>query len=404
MTTPKSTTSFPAELITQPGAGATEPIQPAETPTTGPEAIAHALTRIDLDKVRQEAMADIRSGKKTHRPDAIKKIGYLEGFRRSGLHPGDLVLHSVPVIPPKFRPFSIAGDTFIPGDANELYRDLINVRDSHGELEQALGPEGAASNRLHVYDAVKAVYGYGDPVSPKTKERGVSGFLRKLVGAGSPKGSFVQAKMLGKNQDYVGRGVITVNPDLGMDEIGIPDEMAWKLYAPYIQRRLVRGGMHASDAVKLIRDRDARAETHLEAEMKERPVLYSRSPSWHKFNVIGGWPSRISGSAISINPFVGTGLSSDHDGDTVNLHLVSLPESVQDVKEKLMPSRMLFSTKNPDTLVPTPKQENILGLWTAQRRPAKQTHNFASEAEALKAIRQGKVSLSDEINLPGEKS
>ena len=296
------------------------PVSSAAIPTTGPESIAYALKRVDLGRVREQALSDIKSGKKTYRPDAIRLLGYLEGFKRSGLHPADLVINAVPVIPPKFRPFSVAGDTFLPGDANELYRDLINVRDMHGELEKVFGQAGAAANKLHVYDAVKAVYGYGEPVSPKTKERGVSGFLAHLIGSGSPKGSFMQAKVLAKNQDYVGRGVATVDPTLGMDEIGIPDEMAWKLYAPYIQRRLVRGGIHSSDAVKMIRDRDERASHHLDAEIAERPVIFSRAPSWHKFNVVGANVHRIKSSAIAVNPFVTTGSNLDFDGDSLDCY------------------------------------------------------------------------------------
>jgi DNA-directed RNA polymerase beta' subunit len=379
----------------------TVPSEDTTIPTTGPESIAYALGKIDLDKVRETAMSDIRSGKKTRRPDAVRMLGYLEGFKRSGLHPEDLVLHSVPVIPPKFRPFSVSGDVFIPGSANELYRDLINVRDSHTELEKVLGEKGAASHRLGVYDAVKAVYGYGEPTSPKTRERAVSGFLRTLIGQGSPKGSFIQAKMISKNMDYVGRGVIGVDPNLGMDEIGIPMHTAWKLYAPHIQRRLVRSGIHPIDAVKMIKDKDPRARQQLEIEAREHPLMYSRAPSWHRFSVIGGYPKLIEGNAVMINPFVGTGLGADHDGDAINVHLPSTPEAVNDIKTKLLPSCMLFSIKDPDKVVPVPKQENILGMWTAQNRPAKHSYTFPSEAAALKAVHQGKVSLSDEVKISG---
>jgi hypothetical protein len=43
------------------------------------------------------------------------------------------------------------------------------------------------------------------------------------------------------------------------------------------------------------------ADKHLSLEMKERPVVYGRQPSWHKYNVIGGWPKRIEGNMIRIN-------------------------------------------------------------------------------------------------------
>ena len=62
-----------------------------------------------------------------------------------------------------------------------------------------MGVKGAMSNRLHVYDAVKSLYGFGEATSPKTRERGFSGFLKKVVAFG-PKYSYVQGKMLAKNR------------------------------------------------------------------------------------------------------------------------------------------------------------------------------------------------------------
>jgi DNA-directed RNA polymerase beta' subunit len=371
-----------------------------DAPTTGPEAIAAALDKIDLDQVEQTALSDIRSGKKTRRPNAVKLLGYVQGFRRSNLHPRDLVISRVPVIPPPFRPYAVAGDTFVPGDANELYRDLINIKGVHQDLEQKVGPAGAAANRLHVYDAVKALYGFGEPVSPKTRERGVSGFLKKITGS-SPKFSFVQSKLLAHDQDFVGRSVIGVDPELHMDQIGVPDEMLWPMYSPYIQRRLVRSGMRLEDAVQAVKDRSPQAGAMLDDELQERPVMYSRAPSWHKFSTLGGWVKRVPGNTIMINPLVTTGMNADFDGDAINVHVPALDASVDDVKHKLMPSRQLWSIKSPDRVMPVLKQEQVLGLWTAQHRPARATHTFPSEGLALAAIRAGKVRLSDEIKIDG---
>lgn len=369
-----------------------------DIPTTGPEAIAYALNNLDLDHEEKEARSVVQRGLKTRRPAAVRKLGIIQGFKRSGIKPGDLMLKRIPVIPPQFRPYSVAGDTFVPGDANELYRDLINMVGVHKELETKLGPEGAASNKLRIYDAARAVYGFGEPTAPKTKERGVSGFLTKVTGV-SPKFSFWQRSLTSRTQDFVGRGVIGVDPDLGLDEIGIPESMAWKLYAPYIQRRLVRNGMSQPDAVKAVADKHPHARKMMEVEAKERPVMYSRAPSWHKFNVIGGYPKIIPGNTIMINSFTGTGLNADHDGDNVNVHLPSMHEAVEDVKNKLMPSKMLFSVKNRHDVLPVLKHESLWGGFSAQQRPAKQKHTFPDQAMALAAIKRGDVAMSDEVEI-----
>lgn len=369
-------------------------------PLTGPEAIAHALERLDPDALEQEMRQIVRSKKVSKRPRAVDVLNTLEGLRRNQLKPADLLISAVPVLPAQFRPFSIVGDTFTPGDANELYRDLFKVRDAYTEAHGELGSEGTREARLHLYDAVRALYGYRDPVEPKTLQRGVSGFLQKVCGV-NPKFSYVQKQVLAKPMDTVGRGVIGVDPDLGLDEVGLPKALAWKAYAPYVQARLVQGGMATTDAVRAIRDRTEHAEKALLRETQVRPCVYSRAPSWHRFNVIAGHPRLIDGDTIMINSFVGAGLGGDHDGDTINVHVPSMDEAVQEAHEKLMPSKMVFSDRDYDKAVHLPKHESVLGLATAGYRPAERTHAFPDEASAVSAIRQGKVRLNDEISLPG---
>jgi len=382
-----------------PAEGIGIPEVPAGPPKTGPGAICHALQTLDLNAKETEAKDILHRKLKSKRDGAVKLLGIIDGLRRTGVRPHDLMISRVPVIPPVFRPFTAAGDVFIPGDANELYRDLINMRDVNQQIGQTFGKAAQQKHHLQVYDAAKALYGFGEPTSPKTKERSVSGFLKKVTGSG-PKWSFAMRKMLSKPQDYVGRSVVAVEPSYDMNQIGIPHDMAWTLYAPYIQRRLVRGGMKMEEAVRHVRDRSEHADNALNLEMKERPVIYSRSPAWHKFSIVSGWPKRVEGNAIMVNPFVATGMNMDYDGDTVNVHTPAFHESVEDAKNKLMPDKMLFSIKKRNDAMAGLKQEQILGAYQAQHRPAKQVHQFKSRAEALKAIQSGKVPMSDEVEFP----
>ena len=291
---------------------ATTPINPQ---WTGPEAILMALQNLDLDQKEQEAKSVVQRKLKSKRPAAIKVLNYIAGLRKTGVKPHELMLTRVPVIPSQFRPYQVVGDVFTPGDANELYRDLINLIGVHGELEQKLG-SGSAFNKLNIYDAMQALYGFGEPTSPKTRERGISGFLKQITGT-SPKLSMFQSQMLAKNQDFVARGVVGVDPDLELDEIGVPDEILWKLYAPYIQRSLVRSGMNPEQSLRAIQDRTSLASRALDVELNDRPVVYSRAPSWHKFNVIGGYAKRIPGDMFRVNPLVTTGMNMDFNGDSV---------------------------------------------------------------------------------------
>ncbi len=85
--------------------------------------------------------------------------------------------------------------------------------------------------------------------------------------------------------------------------------------------------------------------------------------------------------------------------DTMNVSLPSMPESVQEAKDVLMPSRMLKSIKSPDTIVPALKHEQILGLYTSKNMPAQNTHKFATRDEAVEAMRTGAVRYSDNVQI-----
>lgn len=376
----------------------TPAVSKPDFPLTGPGALEHALGKLNLESLEQEHRNRISNGPKSKRTKSVQALNTIEGLKRNQLKPTQLMVKSVPVIPPAFRPFSVLGDTFVPGDANELYRDLFQYRDAYKEAHEIFGDQGTGRAKVDLYDTVKALYGYGKPIAPKTAQRGVSGFLKQVTGT-SPKFSFFQRKLLSKTQDSVARGTISIDPELSLDEIGVPADMAWTMYAPYIQRRLVRSGLSPRNALENLRDRSDQAKKALENEMKERPVIYSRAPSWHKFNVISGRPKLIEGSTIAVNPLITTGMNADFDGDAMNLHVPSQPDAVKESWEKLMPSKMLFSIRDQDRVVPSLKHEQVLGLYTANRRPSQNSFKFNSEEEALKAIRSGQVKLSDEVEI-----
>jgi DNA-directed RNA polymerase subunit A' len=358
----------------------------------------HALSKIDMVAMEKEHRDLVRSGPKSKRNKSIQVLNALEGLNRNNIKPTQLMIRNVPVIPPVFRPFSVVGDTFMPGDANELYKDLVQYKDIYRETHNMFGDAGSGKSKLDLYDTVKAVYGYGDPTSPKTKQRGVSGFLHQITGTG-PKWSFFQRKLISKPQDSVARGTIAIDPELSLNEIGVPEDMAWTMYAPYVQGRLTQSGMKPGDALMNVKERSPMALRALTTEMTSRPVIYSRAPSWHKFNVIAGRPKLVKGSTIMINPLITVGMNADFDGDAMNLHVPSQDDAVKEAWEKLMPSKMLWSIRDQDKVMPQPKQEMILGLYTANQRPAKNSHIFRNEDEAVRAIKAGHISLSDDVHI-----
>ena len=297
-------------------------------PKTGPRAIEYALAHTSIEDIENRAKKDLATGKKTKRSNAVALLNIARGLKRNELTPSDLMIHSIPVIPPKFRPFAAQGDSLIPGDANVLYKDFIDINDAYEDERKVFGDENVGKSRLSVYDAAKSLYGYADPVKPKTKAKDVKGFLKKITGK-TAKMSFYQSKMIAKTQDNVGRSTITVNPDLGIDEIELPEDMAFTMYAPYIQRALKQKGLSDSEALKHTKERTKYARFALDQVMQERPVIYSRAPAWHSHSVQAAYAKVHSGKEIRTNPYVAKGLGADYDGDSQRADIiVAIPMDV----------------------------------------------------------------------------
>lgn len=86
--------------------------------------------------------------------------------------------------------------------------------------------------------------------------------------------------------------------------------------------------------------------------------------------------------------------------NTINVHVPSSDAAVKETYEKLMPSKTPHSDRIPGKIVPLPKQEQILGLYTAATAPSTgKPVVFDTEEEAIAAIRKGQVPLSADVEV-----
>lgn len=366
---------------------------------TGTEAILRALKKINMSSSIKLAEDTIKEGTGAKRDAAIKLLGYLRTLDKSGIKPEQLMVTKVPVLPPNFRPIAASSSTGdIISDANYLYTDLMRANEDYVGLRKELGDDHAGDERLQLYNGFKAVTGLGDPIAAKSQEKGVKGLLKQVFGD-KPKIGMFQRRVLGAAVDTVGRGVITPNPSLNMDQVGLPEKKAWVIYRPHIMRQLVRRGMGAMAAAKAIADQSDVARKALIDVMGDRPVIISRAPALHRYSMMAFWPVLAKGDTLQIPPIVTPGFNADFDGDTMNYHVPATDEAVQDSINKMMPSRNLRAVKDFDVHY-FPRQEFLLGLHLAST--AKKTKNlktFRSKADVLAAYKRGEVGVDDNIEI-----
>ena len=366
---------------------------------TGGKALQAALSRVDVDREIERQRDLARKSRGSARDNAVKVVGYLSGCKKQGVSPKDWMITKVPVIPPMFRPIAKAGDTALVSDINELYRDVIESADAFRQLRKDVPDSGLSEERLNIYNAVKAAYGLGDPISPEGQAKRLKGAIRQVIGT-SPKLGLWQSKVISKAVDGVGRAVITPEPNYDMDQCGIPEDEAWTLYRDYVVRGLRRRGYPEERALQLVEERAKVAKDLLVEEMGRRPVILDRAPTWHKFNFMAFWPSLVEGKTMRMNPVVEKGFTADHDGDTMNFHVPSSDKAVAEAIEKMLPSKNLFSTTDLRSPRYVPMMEMTLGLakLTAPASRAK-PRVFVTARDAIRAYRRGEIGANDPVSV-----
>lgn len=365
---------------------------------SGPKAIGAALAHINIDKELESCRQEIASGKKTARDKAVRRLGYLKSAKAMGLEPRDWMLDKVPVLPPAFRPVSTMGAKKLPlvDDANHLYKEVFDANNLLRQASQHLG-DHIGDERLAVYNAFKGVTGLGDPIHPKNQDKKVQGILKHVFGV-NPKLGMVQRQLLGGTMDLVGRAVITPDPDLDMDSVGLPEAKAWEIYKPFVVRNLKRSGLQATRAGELIEARSETARKALVEEMGKRPIIINRAPTLHRYGLMAAWPRLIKGDVMKLSPLICSGFNADFDGDAMQFHVPGTDEAAEEAVAKMLPSRNLFAVSN-FRINFVPQKEYIGGIYEASGAIDKQNAplHFATTADAIRAYRQGRINVDRRI-------
>lgn len=367
---------------------------------TGGRALSAALDKIDPAARVQELRTLAMKRRGATRDDAIKVIGFLQGAIKQGVHPRDWMITRVPVLPPVFRPIARDGDVMLSADMNELYRDVQETSKSLTQLSKDLPASALGQQRLELYRAVTAATGMGESITPEGQAKRLKGALWQILGD-SPKTGLYQSRVLAKPVDAVARGVVAPDPDLDMDSVGIPEDMAWTLFKDLGLRTMSRRNIPLERALELWEARAPQAVDVLDETMAQRPVLLNRAPVWHKNNIVAVRAHRVDGSAIRVSPLITKSMTMDFDGDQSNIHLPVDERAAAQAWELMRPSRNLFSLTDLRSARHTLQQELALGIYRASAPPdmARPVRTFPTRAAASAAYARGEIRTNDPITI-----
>eukprot|EP01084_Bolivina_argentea_P252734 424297_1 len=315
------------------------------------------------------------------------------GFDNKYCKPEWLLIETLPVSPPAMRPFVLI-DGMRPSQddlTHKLY-DIVKVNEQL-KKQQARGIPKHILNELvellqfHVTSMIDNQVS-GQPQSKHRSGKPIKGLRERISG----KAGRLRSNLMGKRCDFTARTVIGGDPNLSIDEIGIPKSIALNLTYPERvtkyninkMKQLIENGAYTYPGAKMIIRNDGKRidlryvnntsdicleygyiiERHLQ---NGDIVLANRQPSLHKMSMMSMYVRILPYSTFRINLSVTIPFNADFDGDEMNIHV---PQSETARAELLQLCRVPSQIITPQTNAPVMGiiQDTLLGIMKFTKR------------------------------------
>lgn len=331
----------------------------------GAEAIKEILASIDLEAERKAIRAELKdNASEAKRKKLVKRLKIIEAFLNSNTKPEWMILDVLPVIPPELRPLvPLDGGRFATSDLNDLYRRVINRNNRLKRLLELHAPDIIIRNEKRMLqESVDALFDNGrrSRAITGTNKRPLKSLSDMLKGK---QGRFRQ-NLLGKRVDYSGRSVITVGPELRLQQCGLPKKMALELFKPFVYAKLELYG-HATTikaAKRMVEKERPEVWDILEEVIREHPVLLNRAPTLHRLGIQAFEPVLVEGKAIHLHPLVCTAFNADFDGDQMAVHVPLSVEAQLEARVLMMSTNNILSPASGKPII-VPTQDMVLGIY-----------------------------------------
>jgi len=210
------------------------------------------------------------------------------------------------------------------------------------------------------------------PGVPVAKHRAGSRVLRTLAQRLKGKEGRFRGNLSGKRVDFSARTVISPDPNLSINEVGVPIEIAKVLTVPEhvndwnlekLKKLVINGPFEYPGAnyiikpdgsridLRFVRDRKALAETIAPGYVVERHlmdgdiVLFNRQPSLHRMSIMAHKVKVLPYKTFRLNLLVCPPYNADFDGDEMNLHAPQNEEARAEARILMLVQEHIFSPR-----------------------------------------------------------
>ena len=294
------------------------------------------------------------------------------GFHPKYSRPEWMIATVLPVPPPSVRP-SAKNDM---GQRSE--DDLTTVLCNIVKTNNTLAARKASGKQFEPHDQQLQLLQYYvatmvdntiPNMSPATQRTGRS--IKSLSERLKGKEGRVRGNLLGKRVDYSARSVITPDPNISVNELGVPLRVAMNLTFPETvtarnRARLAdavangpavfpgaRFVQKTGDRMRTMQLRQGRSPPELELgdvvhrHMQDGDyVLFNRQPSLHKMSMMAHRVRVMQHNTFRLNASVTPAYNADFDGDEMNAHLPITPFSMVEIALLAAVPQHVLSPKN----------------------------------------------------------
>ncbi|KAL6222224.1 hypothetical protein ACLB2K_005616 [Fragaria x ananassa] len=300
----------------------------------------------------------------------------LLGLNPEYSRPDWMILQVLPIPPPAVRPSVMMSSSAMSED--DLTHQLSMII-RHNQNLRKQEKHGSAAHIISQFTQILQYYistyfNNGLPGLPRATHGSTKRPIKSICCRLQAKHSRIRGNLMGKRVNFSARTVITPDPNLSLDELGIPWSIAMNLtytetVTPFNKERLkelVDHGPHPppglNGAKYIIRDDGQRLDLryvkkdgdhHLELGYKvERHlkdgdlVLLNRQPSLHKMSFMGHRIKIMPYSTFRLNLSVTSPYNADFDGDEMNVHVPQSLETRAEAMELMMVPKCIVSPQS----------------------------------------------------------
>jgi DNA-directed RNA polymerase subunit A' len=285
----------------------------------------------------------------------------LLGFNPEVARPEWMVLQVLPVPPVYVRP-SITLESGIRSEDDLTHKlvDIIRINQRLKENMEAGAPTLIIQDLSELLQYHATTYfnneASGIPPARHRSGRALKTLSQRLKGK---EGRF-RSNLSGKRVDFSARTVISPDPNLDINEVGVPQDVAMRLSVPEkvtewnieeMKQLVVNGPEQYPGALYIIRpdgkrirlefvvDREKIAEAVelgfiVERHLKNRDIaIFNRQPSLHRMSIMAHYVRVLPYKTFRLHLCVCPPYNADFDGDEMNLHV---PQSEEARTEALL--------------------------------------------------------------------